>query len=82
MNCYPDDPNEDATIPTSAGGYVIDLVDETIDDLTIEGDTDFFSKSGTTVLWVDSLTIVGPARVEVHDSGNEDARIRTVGSGP
>ncbi|MCC7290654.1 MAG: hypothetical protein IT449_01180 [Phycisphaerales bacterium] len=82
MNCYPDGDNDDATIPASPGGYIVDLTDETIDDLAIEGDTDFFSDGGTTVLWVDSLTIVGPARVEVHDSGNDDARIRTVGSGP
>jgi len=77
MGCYPDDTGDDATIPTPAccTGYAVNLITESIDDLTIEGDVDFSGASGDPVLTVDSVTIIGPAVLTMSD-----ASIRTLTS--
>ena len=76
---YPDGHHDDANVPASESGFTINLITEAIDDLSIEGDVDFHSKGGNVVMTVDSLTIVGPARVEVHDNGSDDAKIEADG---
>ena len=65
LDCYPDDTNDDATIPYTAGGYTVDLVTESIDDFAIAGSVDFYSASGGVpqTLTVQSLSI-GAASAE------------------
>ena len=54
---YPDDTDDDAIFPLTADEYVVYLVTEQIDDMTIYNSYDFRSASGSPVLTVDSLNI-------------------------
>lgn len=62
---YPDDTGDDATIPFTSGGYLVDLTTESINDLTIEGNVDFDTAGGATTLTVDSLIIDGSSNAIV-----------------
>ena len=54
---YPDDTDDDAIFPLTAEEYVVYLVTEQIDDMTIYNSYDFRAASGSPVLTVDSLNI-------------------------
>ena len=76
--CYPSTESDDATIPYTEGGWTINLIDEQIEDLTIEGSVDFYPAStpGLRRLQVESLTIdAGSADTVVTISS--DAKITT-----
>jgi hypothetical protein len=62
---YPGDCNADATI---SGTYTVDLITESIDDLTISGTVTFGDANGNDpFLSADSLTIVGGASVTIGE---------------
>ncbi len=65
--CYPSSSRDDATIPTTTSPpWLVDLTDETIDDLTITEDTTFGDADGNDpTLRVDSVTITG-ATITIH----------------
>lgn len=57
---YPDDCNDDASIPYTAGGWDIALVEVQIDDLTISSSVDFTAAPNTTALLkADSIALSG-----------------------
>ena len=63
--CYPSTGNDDVIIPTAGSAWDVDLITDTIDDLTIEDDVNFGADSGTPTLTVDSFSISGPAIVTI-----------------
>ncbi len=76
--CYPSTESDDAAIPYTEGGWTINLIEEQIEDLTIQGSVDFYPASTPALrtLWVESLTIdAGSADTVVTISS--DARITT-----
>jgi hypothetical protein len=65
MPTYPSDCNSDATID---GTYTVDLVEESIDDLTVCGTVTFGdANDDDPTLFVDSLTIEGGGSVTIGD---------------
>lgn len=56
---YPSTIGDDAFIPYTSGGYDVWLVNVTIDDVTITGDVDFSTASGTKTVNCDTFTISG-----------------------
>lgn len=76
--CSPDDGNDDATVPYTSGGWTINLVQATMDDLTINGSVTFGNAGGTPELTVDSLTIGATNAETVLDlTGGGGASIKT-----
>jgi hypothetical protein len=59
--CYPDDTltTDDATIPYTGGGHDVNLITETMDDLTILGTVRFGTAGGSPTLTVDTIVISG-----------------------
>jgi len=71
--CYPSTENHDAEVRAQGGPWTIDLIEETIDDLTIATDVTFGMATSPPWLSVDSLTVVGNGSSgtcgEVEDAG-------------
>lgn len=67
LSCWPDDATDDAKIPTNGSTWAIDLITETIDDLTIEDDVTFGDGGLDAVLTTESVAINGPAVVTVSE---------------
>jgi hypothetical protein len=59
--CYPATGSDDAIISYTSGGYDVQLLTKTIDDLTITGSVDFTAQTGTPTLTADTVTISGGA---------------------
>jgi hypothetical protein len=56
--CYPDDGTDDAVFPDDACSWgTVELVTETIGDLSIVADVDFRADSGTPTLTVDRIVV-------------------------
>lgn len=76
-NCYPDDCNDDATIPYTGGGWDIVAVAIQMDDLTISSSIDFTGSGGSPpVLKADSITLTGSNDIEITIS---NATVKTFG---
>ena len=70
--CYPSTTGDDAIIVYDEGigsiPYTINMVTESIDDLTIMTDVTFQQPFATPTLTVDSISISGPAEVILTDT--------------
>ncbi|MCG3126876.1 MAG: hypothetical protein CHACPFDD_01731 [Phycisphaerae bacterium] len=77
--CYPNDSGDDATIPYSASGWSINLIDiNQIDDFTIDSDVAFDSATGDDVTLVASTVTIAATNGESIVTVSNDSSITAV----